>query len=184
MKWLLWIHDDVYRYGKWKMSHHLCNLLLWNTVLVPPRRKTIEWGGVTFSKISLQLNTIQPRSQTGWEACKIICKRIVYQQHFYKVFLSLWTNILYGHVSKNFKTLSHKPQYEIPHLKAQAFQYMYRFLEIPANEQLSFWCICIYCLCTVFNWIYMTRCTSKLSYFVFCLETVFQLLWTLCIILR
>lgn len=43
MRRLLWIHDDVNRNGKWKPVQHLCDLLLWNTVLVPPKGKTSVW---------------------------------------------------------------------------------------------------------------------------------------------
>lgn len=40
---LLWIHDDIDRNGKWKPIQHLCDLLLWNTVLVPPKGETSVW---------------------------------------------------------------------------------------------------------------------------------------------
>lgn len=44
----LWIHDDVDRNGEWKPIQHLCDLLLWNTVLVPPKGKTSVWNAVGF----------------------------------------------------------------------------------------------------------------------------------------
>lgn len=34
---LLRTHDNIYGYGKRETVHHLCNLLMWNTVFVPPR---------------------------------------------------------------------------------------------------------------------------------------------------
>lgn len=39
VRWFLWIHDDVYRNGSWKSIHHLCNLLVRNTMFVPSEEK-------------------------------------------------------------------------------------------------------------------------------------------------
>lgn len=39
VEWLLRTHDDVYGYGKCETVHHLCDLLMWNTMFIPPRRK-------------------------------------------------------------------------------------------------------------------------------------------------
>lgn len=81
--WLLWsaplvhverllgAHDDVYRYGKGKPVHHLCDLLLWNAMFVPPGRNTTQCSAVSFHKFTCQ-------------------------HRVYKVFLSLCSKSLYN----------------------------------------------------------------------------------------